>query len=176
MNIIDIVLAIFLILGAFAGFKRGFVLEIVSFFALFLGIIGGLHFLHWGISFLNEQFNITGKIVPILSFLMIFVGIIVLVSFLGKALKKVIHMTPLGGVDTIAGALVGAFKWAFMLSVIIWIGGLFSLSAPRHLTEESTLYSYVSGVAPGTVAFLSGILPTTSGLFDEIADMLSVFD
>ena len=176
MNIIEIVLVILLILGAFTGFKRGFVLEIASFVALFLGILGGLHFLHWGLGFLNEQFDITGKVVPFLSFMMIVVGIIILVNLLGKALKKVIHLTPLGGVDTIAGALVGAFKWAFMISVIIWIVGLFGLDVPRHLTENSRLFSYVSGVAPGTVALLSGILPLTGSLFEELADMMTVFD
>ena len=121
MNLIDVVLVIPLVLGAFAGFKRGLVLEIVSFLALFLGIIGGFHFLHWGINLLHEQFQIAGKIVPFLAFLMIFTGIIVLVSIVGKALKKVVHMTPLGGVDTLVGAVIGAFKWAFMLSVFVWI-------------------------------------------------------
>lgn len=176
MNIIDIILVVFLILGAFGGFRRGFVLEIASFVALFLGILGGLHFLHWGIGFLNEQFNISGKVVPILSFVMIFVGIIILVNLLGKALKKVIHMTPLGGVDTIGGALVGAFKWAFFISVIIWIIGLFGLDVPRHLTDNSRLFSYISGVAPGTMALLSNIVPMTGNLFDELAEMMTVFE
>lgn len=176
MNIIDIVLVIPLILGAFAGFKRGFVLEIVSFLALFLGILGGLHFLHWGIGLLNEHFNLAGKIVPFLSFLMIFVGIIVLLNILGKALKKVIHMTPLGGVDTIVGAAIGAFKWAFMFSVVIWVIELFGLEIPRHLTDNSSTFLFIKSIAPGTVEVVSKVWPMSGDLFEELKDMMSVFD
>lgn len=176
MILTDIVLIVLLLIGAFAGFKRGFVLEVASFLALFLAILGGLHFLHWGISIINEHFELAGKFVPILSFLMIFIGIILLVNVIGKALKKVIHMTPLGAVDTIVGGMIGALKWAFILSVMIWITEMFGFEIPRHLTESSKIYGFIAGVAPAGVALISKIIPISSDLFDELTDMMSFFE
>ena len=176
MNLIDIVLIIPVLIGAFVGFKRGFVLEVASFLALFLAILGGLHFLHWGIGIINEHFELAGKFVPILSFLMIFVGIILLVNVVGKALKNVIHMTPLGAIDTVIGGLVGALKWAFILSVLIWISDLFGINVPTHLTESSRVYDFIASVAPAGVALISHIIPISSDLFEELTDMMSFFE
>lgn len=173
MKLIDILLLIPIILGAFSGFRRGFLLEIASFLALFLGILGGLEFLHWGIGIINQQFNLAGSFVPILSFLLIFIAIIVLVNLLGKALKKVVHMTPLGSVDTVVGGAIGALKWAFILSLIIWVVGILNIPVPRHLTEDSEVYSFIASIAPAGIDMIAGIIPITSDLFDELADMLS---
>ena len=174
MKIVDILLILPIILGAFSGFKKGFVLEIASFLALFLAILGGLEFLHWGIGIINEQFNLAGKFVPILAFLMIFASIVVLINLLGQALRKVVHMTPLGSVDTVVGGLIGGLKWAFILSLVIWVVDILSIPIPRHLTEDSGVYSFVASIAPAGFDLISGIIPITADLFDELADMLSI--
>lgn len=38
-----------------------------------------------------------------------------------KALKKVIDFTFFGTVDNVIGALAGAFKWAFIVSMLFWV-------------------------------------------------------
>ena len=107
MSIIDIIILVPLVVGALGGFRKGFIMEIVSLLALILAVIGGFHFLHWGISMLQEQFDLSGKFVPFLSFVLIFVIIIILVNAVGKVLKKVMQMAFLGGVDKAAGAVLG---------------------------------------------------------------------
>ena len=174
MKLVDIILILPIVFGAFAGFKKGFVLEIASFVALFLAILGGLEFLHWGIGIINEQFNLAGKFVPILSFLMIFVAIIVLVNLLGKALKEVVHMTPLGSIDTVVGGLIGALKWAFILSLAIWFVDILSIPIPRHLTEDSRVFNFVAAIAPASFDMIAGIIPITADLFDELAELLAI--
>ena len=61
MNFIDIIILIPLAIGALGGFRKGFILEIVSLLALILAVIGGFQFLHWGISVLTENFQLSGK-------------------------------------------------------------------------------------------------------------------
>ena len=173
MSLIDIIIVVPLIIGAVSGFRRGFIMEVVSLLALILAVIGAFHFLHWGMQVLTENFQLTGKFLPFLAFILIFVAIVIVVNMIGKVLKKIIDMVLLGGLDKIAGGLLGALKWVFLLSVLIWIFQVFGLELPQHLRDESFLYMYVVGIAPATVEIFGFIIPASSDLLDKIADLLN---
>lgn len=160
-------------IGAYHGFRRGFVLEIVSLLALILGVLGGFHLLHWGISMMDKHFHLIGKFIPLLSFVVIFVGIILLVNILGKVVSKIIHMALLGGVDKVGGAIFGFLKWGFMLSIALWLISVFSLPLPEHLKEGSRLYPYISAIAPEAAGLFGKILPATSDLFERLSELVS---
>ncbi|RLD25007.1 MAG: CvpA family protein [Bacteroidetes bacterium] len=160
-------------LGAIGGFKKGFILEIITLLALILAVIGGFHFLHWGMSVLTDNFQLSGKFLPFLAFLLIFVGIVALVNAIGQVLKKVVHMAFLGGVDRIAGALLGAVKFVFFFSVLIWAFQIFGVELPQHLQDDSFFYTYIVAIAPATVDLFGFIIPASSELMDEISDLLN---
>ncbi|MEN8247745.1 MAG: CvpA family protein [Bacteroidota bacterium] len=173
MSIIDIVILVPLIIGAIAGFRKGFIMEVVSLLALILAVIGAFHFLHWGITVLTENFQVSGKFLPFLAFVLIFVGIVIIVNTIGKLFKKIVDMVLLGGLDKIAGGLLGAIKWVFLLSVLIWMFQVFGLELPQHLRDGSFLYPFVVGIAPATVDLFGLIIPASSDLLDNIADLLN---
>lgn len=173
MSFIDLIILIPLALGAIGGFKKGFILEVVTLLALILAVIGGFHFLHWGMSVLTENFQLTGRFLPFLAFMLIFAGIIVIVNAIGQALKKIIHMAFLGGIDRIAGAVLGGIKFVFLFSILIWVFQVFGLEMPQHLQDDSFLYFYVVALAPATVDLFGFIIPASSDLMDKISDLMN---
>lgn len=173
MSIIDIIILVPLIIGAIGGFKKGFVMEIVSLLALIIAVIGGFHFLHWGISLLKEHFDLSGKFLPFLSFILIFVAIVLIVNAVGKVLQKILQMAFLGGVDKAAGAVLGGLKWLFFLSLVIWAFQVFGVEVPEHLREKSMLYGYIVSVAPALVDIFGYIIPATSDLLEKISELVN---
>ena len=173
MSFLDLIILIPMALGAIGGFKKGFVLEIVTLLALILAVIGGFHFLHWGMSVLTDNFQLSGRFLPFLAFLLIFVGIIAIVNAIGQALKKIIHMAFLGGIDRIAGAVLGAVKFVFLFSILIWAFQVFGIELPEHLQDDSFLYTYVVALAPATVDLFGFIIPASADLMDKIADLMN---
>lgn len=174
MSFIDLVILIPLALGAIGGFRKGFILEIITLLALILAVIGGFHFLHWGMSVLSENFQLSGRILPFLAFLLIFVGIIAIVNAIGQALKKIIHMAFLGGFDRIAGAVLGALKFVFLFSILIWVFQVFGIEMPQHLQDDSFFYTYVVAVAPATVELFGFIIPASTDLMDKISELMNL--
>ncbi len=172
MNTLDIILLVVLLFAAYKGFNRGFLLEIIAILAFVLAVLGAFKLLHWGMALLSESFNIHGEILPYLAFLLIFMGIIILVNILGKFLKKIVDMTLLGPVDSIAGAVVSMLKWAFGLSVIFWLSSSFGFTFPESWTGHSLLYPFLLTFAPQIVDLLSGVLPFTDDLFQMIRELL----
>jgi len=172
MNVLDIILLVPIIIGGVSGFKRGFIVGVISLLALVLGVFGGFYFLNWGVSILVNEFGLSGRMLPIIAFIIIFIGIIFIVNFIGKLLKKFVQMILLGGVDKLAGALVGAFMWVFLMSALIWMASVFKISFPIEWQQESLLYDYVVPVAPSFAGLLDGIIPAVSDIFDGLRELL----
>lgn len=172
MNLFDVVLFGLLAFGAFKGYRKGFLLEAVAILSFVLAIIGGFKLLHWGMSVLDERFDINGELLPYMSFILIFIVIVVAVNFVGRFLKKILDMTLLGSVDNLAGALLAVLKWAFGISIILWLSNSFGISLQGEWTEGSLLYPYLLTLAPQLVDLVSGVMPFASNLFDMIQDLL----
>jgi membrane protein required for colicin V production len=173
LSFIDLIILIPLAFGAIGGFRKGFILEIITLLALILAVIGGFHFLHWGMSVLSDNFQLSGRFLPFLAFVLIFVAIIAIVNAIGQALKKIIHMAFLGGIDRIAGAVLGALKFVFLFSILIWVFQVFGVEIPQHLQDDSFFYTYVVALAPATVELFSFIIPATSDLMDKISELMN---
>lgn len=172
MSIADIVLLLLLAFGAYGGYQKGLILEVISLLALVLGVIGGIKLLHWGMDLLGSAYDGFGPMLPLLSFLFIFTLIIVAVSLIGQMLKKVIDWTPLGVVDNIAGAAIGALKWALGLSILILIFGQLNLELPNHLTDNSVIYPRIAAVAPTVFEWISFLFPAFGQMLTSLQEYL----
>lgn len=172
MNKLDIILLLPLLYGAFKGFQKGFILEVISILAFILALIGGFKLLHWGMALLDQHFDISGDLLPYVAFMVIFIGIIILVNLLGNMIKKVVDMTLLGPVDKLAGALLSVVKWAFGISVLLWLTASFGITFPEDWTADSILYTKMLNFSVYLVEKLSFIVPFAQDLFETIKELL----
>lgn len=168
MNTLDIILLIPLLYGAYDGYKKGFVLMVVGFLALILGIIGGFKLLQLGINFLMEYFPNMPRLLPLLSFLLIFILIFIGIYFLGVAIKATLDFTIFAGtLDNVAGGILGFLQASFSLSVIVWLLKQ-SRVIPIKYTSDSLVFKYLDNLAPYVVKFFEFLLPFAKDLFRSI--------
>ncbi|MTI31313.1 CvpA family protein [Xanthovirga aplysinae] len=172
MKTLDIILMIPLLFGAYRGFSKGLLLEIIGLIAFVLAIIIGIRFLNVGIEFLISQFGQLNTYLPYIAFLLLFIGTLLLINLLGRGIKKVLDMTLLGKVDNLAGALVGVFKWAFLISLILWVSASVGILIPKNLQENTIIYPFIADFAPLTVKKLEGLLPYAKGMIEMVSDLL----
>ena len=171
MNTLDIILVVILGFGSIAGFRKGFVMEIVSILAFILAVIGAFKLLQVGMEFIQENFQLSGKLLPYLTFIIIFIAIIILTNLVGKSVKKMLDMTLLGSFDNLAGAIVGLFKWAFGISVLIWIFNYFQINPIVKYSEDSFVYPLVLSFAPTVVEYISALLPFAKDMFSSVREV-----
>lgn len=172
MTLTDIILIIILLFGAFKGFQKGLILEIVSFVAFFLAIYGGFKMLDLGVTLLEPYRENLGSFLPIAAFIVIFILILVVLNIAGRIFKKIIDFTLLGSFDNAAGALVGILKTALFLSVLNWGFVKMGFAFPEKLSEESLLYGYMAALAPLLAEFLVSIFPSLGQLFEKVGNFL----
>ncbi|MFP4089416.1 MAG: CvpA family protein [Cyclobacteriaceae bacterium] len=168
MNIWDFVILIILLAGAYRGFRKGLLRSVVSLLALLAGVVGAIQWMDTGTQFLADTFGLTTDLLPVLSFLLIFIVIVISITLIGSLLKMLIDLTPLGLVDGVSGALLGLTKWALVLSLLLWLLDTASVNLPAE--EESTLYSQVRQLAPYVLNEASKWSPAFEQLLESIVN------
>jgi membrane protein required for colicin V production len=165
LNIADLALAVFLILGAYHGYGQGFLMELFSLLGIVLGILAGFKLMGLAMIYLSDHFNVDEKVLPYLAFAVVFILVVVIVSLLGRLLKAAIDKSFLGRVDAVAGAILGLFRIIFMLSVALWIAESLKFHLPERWTTDSYLLPYVAQVAPMVTSWVGEVIPSLRDIF-----------
>ena len=144
-------------------------MEIAGFLALFIGLFGAFQLVDWGANLLMYfQVDVGESLMPVVAFIVLFVLILLSIYFLGRFIKTVLHITPLGIIDSILGGVVGVIKWAFGISLIIWVIEALGFKAVVEMFHNSLVLPYISQLAPLFVAFIAVGIPYFQELWSSI--------
>lgn len=152
MNWIDYVLLGLLGLAAVQGFMKGFVREFCGLIGLALGIWLAVHLGDKIAGWVGMEG--TNKAV---AFLAVVIAVVVLLHLVGWLLTKVLDAAQMGLPNKLGGALLGAVRQAFLLSVVLNV--LFvkqgSAWAPSAATQaDSAVSAPLRAFAPAIVPAL----------------------
>lgn len=139
-------------------------MQLLGIIAFFLAIIGGFHLMYWGVDWLGQYLKGYDAVLPIISFIVIFLSIIIIINLVGKSLKSILNMTLLGGLDNITGAITGLLKWALMLSLMIWIVETYGNYPLDSFSDDATIFPFIATLAPFLFDTLALVLPLIKGL------------
>ncbi|MGJ8661932.1 MAG: CvpA family protein [Bacteroidota bacterium] len=167
MNFIDIILLIPIAYAAWKGFKKGFIIEIFTLLAFFVGIYAGVHFSDYTSNKLTESFDIDSTYLPAIAFTITFLAIGALVYFAGKAIEQVVKIAALSPMNKMGGLVFGALKMLLILSVLLSVVESYSEKnelISQEKRDASVLYKPVKAIGLYTVPGLR-----TSTIFIENA-------
>jgi membrane protein required for colicin V production len=140
-------------------------MELFSFAAILLGVLGAFKLMGYAMIFLTEEFDINKSILPYVAFALVFIAILIAVRLVGKILKVSIDKTFLGQVDQAAGAGVGLLKAAFLVSVSLWIMDALDFELPEKWTSDSWLLPRVESFAPRVAVWIGDYVPFFRDVF-----------
>lgn len=149
--IFDVIFLIILSWAVYKGYKRGFILQAATLAALILGIFGAVKFSDSTTFFLRNTLSIDGEYMPIISFAVTFLGIVIGIHFLARISEKLLQAISLNFINRLLGIIFNLIKYAFIISVILVVLNGVNRRVP-FLTEEkineSVLYKPLSLLAP----------------------------
>jgi membrane protein required for colicin V production len=151
MNYLDIAICIPIAWGLYKGFMKGFILEVAMLFALLGAIWVAVNFSDFITRFGHEKFGWNFTYLPVISFIVLFIGVLAGVYLLAKLIERSIDAAALGPVNKVLGALFGAFKFVLIISVIFFMMDAVERSYPLLSSEKkskSLLYKPVVAIAP----------------------------
>ena len=170
LPLIDFAVLILLAFGAYRGFKKGFLVEIISLLGLFLSLLGAIVFLDLGVEHFKHYFEEYSKVLPYAVFIGIFVLLVIGFSSLAKLMKSVISVTFLGSLDRLVGAVFGVVKWLIGISLILWLSH--DLGVDINLEEKSEIMKQIEGIAPKIMKLFLPYWPEVKRMFDEVSQLI----
>ncbi|MBR0332977.1 MAG: CvpA family protein, partial [Alistipes sp.] len=145
MNIFDIIVYLSLAWAVFNGWRRGFLLQMLS----LLAVVAALFFATQYGSELERILGIDIGVQGVVGFIVIFVAAMILIAVSGYVLRAVFRFAGLGAIDVLLGILFSVAKVALIVSVLFsWFDNANKSYewASRECVAESRWYEPVKGI------------------------------
>lgn len=153
MNPFDVFIILVLAYSTVRGLFRGLVKEVSS----IIGVLGGFYAAY---SYYPMVAKLLSGLVAeqsylnILSFLIIFCGILIIISILGVVIKYLLNVAFLGWIDRVCGVGFGLIKGVLIVTVLFIILTTF-LSKGAPLIKKSILAPHVIWISEKMVGLVS---------------------
>jgi membrane protein required for colicin V production len=166
---IDIVFLLLMLMACVKGYSKGFVVALFSILGFIAGLAAALKLSAYVAERLSGTFNASGKWLPFLSFILVFVVVVLLVSLGAKLIQKSLEMVLLGWVNRLAGIVLYALLYSIFFSVFLFYAEQLHILSAQGLAA-STVAPYLKPFAPAILEALGSVIPIFKGLFNQLQD------
>lgn len=157
LNFLDIIVVILIGVGMYRGFKKGMVSRVAAIIGIILSIVAGLNFSTVTQEWLSQRLVLDPTILTILSFVLIAVIVMVVVTFIFKFLEDLFAKMNLG-INNALGAVAGGYLTALGISIVLSI--LRPLNIPSQTSiSDSMTYEPLRTFAIENLRLGLGIMP-----------------
>ncbi len=167
--IIDIIFFILLVLAVIKGISRGFIVAVFSFFAIIIGVAAAMKLSYIVATWLQHVVNINGKWLPILSFIIVLVGVIVLVRWVANLIQAAINIAMLGWLNKLGGIILYIVLFLFVYSIFLFYLTKMNLLKAETIKASHT-YSLVEPFGPKAIKITGAIIPVFKNIFQQLSD------
>lgn len=164
---LDLIFLILMILAAFKGFNKGFIVALFSIFAFIAGIAAAMKLSATMAGYLGENLHIAVQWLPVVSFMVVFVLVVVLVRLGAKIIEKTIDLALLGWLNRLAGILLYALLYAIVLSILVFYASQVKIISAETLAASRT-WPYIERLGPWAMESLGWLVPVFKNMFGEL--------
>lgn len=164
---IDILYAVILIVAVVKGLKKGLAMAIFSIAAFIIGLAAALKLSAIVAVYLAKNLEVSSKWLPFLSFALVFLVVVVLVNWAGKAVEKTFELAFLGSANRIGGVLVYSLLYTIIYSVLLFYAEKIQILTSESI-RESIVFSYIRPWAPFVLDGIGKIIPWFKDSFSQL--------
>jgi membrane protein required for colicin V production len=170
--IIDVIFAILMVLAVIQGYRRGLIVAVFSFIAIIVGLAAAIKLSTAVANHLGHAVKVSDKWLPILSFVLVFLIVIILIRLGAKLVQRVTETVMLGWINRLAGVLLYAALYTTVFSILLFYATQVKLIKPET-TEASVTYSFIQPWGPKAIDSLGVIIPFFKNMFSELEQFFS---
>ena len=178
MSTLDWVLAAGLGVGLWRGVRTGALAQAVGTVGWLLGFLVATALMGPVGEMAAAALGVSPRTGPVLGFVVAFGAVVVGLMAAAHVMRKGLEAVKLGGVDTLAGAGVGALRAAFGLSVLLLVTGFSPIPGggpiliSQETREASVLAPPIEPIAPLAWEAVRGLAP---GIQEAVADRFNTW-
>ena len=168
--ILDILFLLLMLYAVFRGLTKGLILGLFSMVTVFIGIAAALKLSSGVAIYLQGRSGSLDRWLPILSFIIVFLAVILLVKVGARIIEKAIQLAMLGWLNRIGGMILFVLLYSFMFSVFLFYAEKMYLVKSQTIAQ-SEVYPYIAPWGRRVIDNMGRIVP----LFKDMFQQLEVF-
>jgi membrane protein required for colicin V production len=170
--LIDIIFILVLILAIFKGLSKGLILGIFSFLAIIIGLAAALKLSVVVANYLQGSAVTATKWLPLLSFILVLIVVILLVGLVARLIKKTFQFAMLGWLDSLCGMILYIALYTIICSIFLFYASKLMLIQPEVIAGSRT-YPYIAPWGPKVIDNLGKIIPVFKDMFADLEDFFA---
>ncbi|MEN7547051.1 CvpA family protein [Rapidithrix thailandica] len=172
IRVVDIVLAAIIIWGAYKGYQKGFLLELISTFVFVVGIVLMFYLVTTAFTTTENYLGVMPKSGAFFTYFMVFILGSMLLNHVGRILQQKIDYSVLDDFDNIAALLLGGAKYAIFLSLFIGLLDAVGLNLPDDIVKDSHIYPLLLSFQDWLIEVGSVMAPVIGETAERVHELL----
>ena len=165
--ITDLFIAVLLVLAIFKGYSRGLIVGLFSLVAIIIGLAAAIKLSAVVAGYIGQTVKIGESWLPVVSFFIVFLVVILLVRLGAKAIEKTVELALLGWVNKLGGIILYIILYMLVASVILFYLGQIRLLQP-DVIDDSVTWPYVEPWGPRVIGAFGKVIPFFRDMFSEL--------
>ncbi|MEN9569289.1 MAG: hypothetical protein RL172_520 [Bacteroidota bacterium] len=166
---VDVFFIIILVIAIIKGLQKGLAVAVFSVIAFIAGLAAAIKLSAVVANYLQKNVAVPGQWLPVLSFALVFIAVVILVNMGGKLVQKSFEMAFLGWANKLGGALFYAILYTFILSVVLFYAEQVQLLKPDAINQSVT-YPFIKPWGPVVINNLGKVIPIFKDLFEQLGN------
>jgi membrane protein required for colicin V production len=164
---IDVIFAVLMVLAIVQGYRRGLIVALFSFLAVMIGLAAAMKLSAAVAKHLGDAVKISDKWLPVLSFILVFIVVIILIRLGVKALQRITEAVMLGWINRLAGIVLYVAIYTTVFSILLFYAVQIKLVKPESV-QASVTYPFIQPWGPKAIDSLGAVIPFFKDMFTEL--------
>ncbi|MEO6669215.1 MAG: CvpA family protein [Ferruginibacter sp.] len=165
--LIDLIFAALIIFACIKGLKKGFIVALFSIVAFIVGLAAALKLSAVVATKLSQNVDVSGKWLPVISFLIVFFVVVLLVNLGGRLIQKAFEAVMLGWLNRIAGVLLFITLYCIIYSIFLFYAVQLHLIKDGSISTSQT-YPYLKPIGPKIINLIGTVMPFFKDIFSQL--------
>jgi len=169
--ILDIIVTVVLAAGFYLGYLKGIIKTVFESVSFFVATLAALKLSPLLIDVVQEITGFPQAVCYLIGVLITFIGVFLLVRLIGNRTEALLQAVHLNVVNKIAGGLLQAVFFCYLLSLVIWAVNKANLISPG-IQSSSITYSYIITLPDAGKKVIHKLTPVFTDFWDATVKAL----
>lgn len=165
--LLDILFVICVVLAVIKGFSRGLIVGVFSLVAIVVGLAAAMKLSTIVAGYVGDTVNISQEWLPVISFALVFIGIVLLIRLAANAIQKGVELITLGWLNRLGGIIFYLIIYITVFSVLIFYAEQVGIIKPKTIAD-SRFYSFIQPWGPKAIEIIGAVLPFFRDMFSDL--------
>jgi membrane protein required for colicin V production len=167
--LLDLIAIIIIVLAIIQGYRKGLIVGVFSFIALFIGLAAAIKLSAVVAGYIGKTVKISEQWLPLIAFLIVFLVVVLLVRLLAKLIERTIQFAMLGWLNRLGGIVLYVSLYIIVLSVVLFYAEQIKI-IHTETVEKSLTYKYIQPWGPKAINAMGSVLPVFKNMFLELEE------